>query len=78
MRADPGSAAADRVRRRKYFERRSRDAREGSHLPTLAELVRGMPFFRGDISLDAGLFAERVLTRIKSDSEEAALLRNGL
>ena len=52
MRAYPNSAAADRVQPCRYFERRCRDAREGNHLPTLSELVREMPFFRNDISLD--------------------------
>lgn len=50
-------------RRARNFLRRSRAAQEGRHLPSVNELLLGMPWFGGEIEDDAKEFAERLLLR---------------
>lgn len=61
-------------RRARTFLRRSRAATEKRHLPTLGELLLGMPFFGEEIGADAEEFAERLLVRLeKQISKEPEL-----
>ena len=54
-----------------HFERRSRAAREGRHLPTLDELLRGSPFMGDSVTKDAQAFAERLLSRLPVTTGDA-------
>lgn len=68
-------------RRARTFLRRSRAAKEKRHLPTLAELLLGMPFFGEQIGTDAEEFAERLLVRLEkeiSNEPELAGLKSEL
>jgi hypothetical protein len=52
-----------RRRRRRAFQRRATAAVAGLHLPSSAELLRGMSFM-GDLGQDAQTFAERLMPRL--------------
>lgn len=59
-------------RRAKNFLRRSRAAREGRHLPSLKELLLGMPWFAGQLEDDAKEFGERLLVRLRKRPLQSA------
>ncbi|MEO3432382.1 AAA family ATPase [Inquilinus sp. CAU 1745] len=63
-------------RRKRLFSRRSTAAIEGRHLPSLPELLLGMPFFGDCIEADAAEFAERVLTRVSEETAERTGLKD--
>ncbi len=50
---------------RRHFERRSRAALEGRHLPMVDELIHGMPFCADSIQQDMQTFAERLLPQMR-------------
>lgn len=52
----------------RIFDRRSRAATEGRHLPSLRELLAAMPFFLGRIEADMAEFGERILTGVPKES----------
>jgi hypothetical protein len=54
-----------RSHKKRHFERRSKAAQAGLHLPTEIELFRGMPFLSEDMSVDICEFAERLSRRLK-------------
>lgn len=49
---------------RRHFKRRQNAARIGRHLPTEEELLRGMGFFRGELTADIQEYAARLSRRI--------------
>lgn len=55
-----------------HFERRSRQVIAGNRLPTETDLLRGMPFYRDDVSEDIREFTERAAEHIRV-SEAAGL-----
>lgn len=50
---------------RRHFKRRQDAARIGRHLPTEEELLRGMGFFRGELTADIREYAARLSRRIR-------------
>lgn len=62
MRDDEVEAARSRQH---HFERRSRAALRGVHLPSTEELLLGMPFMARDVTRDIHAFAERLLPRME-------------
>src|SRR5690606_22951199 len=58
---------------RAWFERQSRAAERGAHLPTVNELLRLSPFINGDLGADARASAERRLTGIGKSTESEAI-----
>lgn len=48
-----------------HFERRSRQVIAGARLPTEADLLRGMPFYRDDVRADIREFTERAAEHIR-------------
>lgn len=59
--------ATAQERRARTFLRRSRAAEEKRHLPSMNELLNGMPFFGGYIGPDIEEFAERLLVRVEKE-----------
>ena len=57
-----------RAKRARIFDRRARAAREGVHLPSFIELLRGMDMFGGRLGADSEEFANRVLMRLKREN----------
>lgn len=57
-----------RAKRARIFDRRARAAREGVHLPSFVELLRGMDMFGGRLGADSEEFANRVLMRLKREN----------
>lgn len=55
-----------------HFERRSKQVIAGTRLPSEADLLRGMPFYRDDVSEDIREFSERAAEHIRV-SEMAGL-----
>lgn len=55
--------ADDRLER--HFQRRMRAAREGVHLPSEEELLRGMVFFREELTQDICEYADRLSRRLR-------------
>jgi hypothetical protein len=55
-----------------HFERRSKQVIAGTRLPSEADLLRGMPFYRDDVSEDIREFTERAAEHIRV-SEMAGL-----
>jgi hypothetical protein len=55
-----------------HFERRSKQVIAGTRLPSEAELLRGMPFFRDDVREDIREFSERAAEHLRV-SEVAGL-----
>ena len=49
----------------RHFQRRLKAAKEGLHLPTEIELLRGMPFLLDDMATDVREFGERLSRRLK-------------
>lgn len=58
-------------RARRHFERRSKAAVAGHHLPTEHELLAGMPFLGDDIQQDMQAFAERLMPRLQQKADHA-------
>lgn len=56
---------ADISARERHFERRQKAAREGLHLPSEEELLRGMGFFRQELPEDVREYAGRLSRRLK-------------
>ncbi|WP_378950124.1 AAA family ATPase [Mesorhizobium sp. ANAO-SY3R2] len=52
---------AEELSQRRHFRRRQDAARAGRHLPTEEELLRGMGFFRGELTADIREYAARLL-----------------
>lgn len=55
----------DRSPKERHFERRQRAARQGLHLPSEEELLRGMGFFKQDLPEDVREYATRLSRRLK-------------
>ena len=55
----------------RHFERRKEAAIAGLHLPTVIELLAGMPFLGNDIQQDMQTFAERLMPRFKKNADHA-------
>jgi len=49
----------------RHFQRRQKAAIAGLHLPTAEELLRGMAFFRGDLTEDIREYSSRLSGRVK-------------
>lgn len=72
---------SDEAAKRKWdrtFARRQRAAVEGLHLPSVEELLCGMPFLRCAIKQDAQEFANRALLRLRGNGEEDTPLGSSL
>ncbi len=67
-----------RARRAKAFTRRSAAAIAGTHLPTYGELLRLQPFCGNNHQIDARLFAERVMVRLRPHLVTTDLVREAL
>ena len=75
---DPHTAGkADRDRRDRIRNRHDQAAREGRHLPSVAELLAGGSFM-GDIFTDAKAFAERTMPRVDRGTTPGALVHEKL
>lgn len=63
----------------RHFQRRQQAAIAGLHLPTAEELLRGMAFFREDLSDDIREYSERLSGLVKKRKRtRLALLATGL
>lgn len=67
-------ALSRRLRRALVFARRCKMAREGRHLPTLRELLLGMPYFGESLEADAAEFAERLMARFPDATSDGSAL----
>lgn len=67
-----------RARRKNVFDRHTRAAEDGIHLPTLLELLKGCPFLSNDFHIDMQIYAERMMRRLKANSDIAVRLKQCL
>ena len=68
MSRDDINSVKMREKRAHHFQRRSKAALAGIHLPSVRELLRGCPCLGDNVTQDAQEFAERLLPKIEPNS----------